>query len=300
MSPPLTARPTVTTVTSPLPTVTPPEVDDDDVVVVHLPNDEQVVSSSTTTTNRKPRKGTPVKICAVPNSGNPGNESVKPSAATSGRSDSDTETSSSCGDGDGELTDEKEIIYKSVCSIDVSETIATTQTLLLNGKRYDIVNVGGSRWITKNEYEMMRELRVLQMSTGGGTGGVGPAAASGTDMVGDTASAINTKETGNAKKRALEDDVINVTKTVDVDVSGTQEGTKRMRLEDSGDQGNQGNQGDARSIKTGVDVNLNFEKTPQVMVEVASEQKGGDGNTTYPAVREVLNTTNAPTGIAAK
>ena len=149
-----------------------------EVVVIPLTNDEQVVSSSTTSGGggRKPRKGTPVKLCTAHDvSSTPSHVVVveekspmgdhKPSEDTTRVNDSDTETSSSC-DNNEELMSEKQIIYKRVCSTDAHQTIANKQTLLLNGKRYEIVPVGGSRWITRNEYEMMRELQALQMSTG--------------------------------------------------------------------------------------------------------------------------------------
>ena len=52
----------------------------------------------------------------------------------------------------------KEDILVAVAASDASSTLAQCQTLLLNGKEYEIVPVGTSQWITRNEYEMMKEL----------------------------------------------------------------------------------------------------------------------------------------------
>ena len=125
-------------------------------VVVLPPDVEQTASS------RKPRKGTPVKLFTAPST----NETPLPLVVEPYTPVVQTPTPpppSSLASADD---NEKQLIFKRVCSTDAQQTLAKTQTLLLNGKRYEIVPVGDGRWITRNEYEMMRELHTLQVNAG--------------------------------------------------------------------------------------------------------------------------------------
>ena len=47
----------------------------------------------------------------------------------------------------------------------VDDDVITSQTLLLNGKRYEIVPLGDGRWISQNEYELLRGLDGISHSS---------------------------------------------------------------------------------------------------------------------------------------
>ena len=64
----------------------------------------------------------------------------------------------------------KQDILEAVSVSDATATVSQSQILLLNGKEYEIVPIGSNRWITRNEYEMMKELCEVQKSTVMSTG----------------------------------------------------------------------------------------------------------------------------------
>lgn len=59
----------------------------------------------------------------------------------------------------------KKDIMEAVAVSDVNTTLSQSQTLLLNGKEYDIVPVGNNQWITRSEYEMMKSLSEVHKPT---------------------------------------------------------------------------------------------------------------------------------------
>ena len=46
------------------------------------------------------------------------------------------------------------------------ETLAKAQILLLNGQEYEIVPIGGGRWISKNEYQLQKALKSVKKGQG--------------------------------------------------------------------------------------------------------------------------------------
>ncbi len=52
----------------------------------------------------------------------------------------------------------KDILEAVAQSNNAGEALKKVQMLMLNGKQYEIVSVGEGQWVTRNEYDMMREL----------------------------------------------------------------------------------------------------------------------------------------------
>ncbi len=61
------------------------------------------------------------------------------------------------GSGRNSTTDRQDIMA-AVAESNIMKTMDRVQTLLLNGKDYEIVPIGNGRWITRNEYELLKEL----------------------------------------------------------------------------------------------------------------------------------------------
>ena len=53
-------------------------------------------------------------------------------------------------------------LLEAVSQSDPDTTMARKQILVLNGREYEIVPVGAERWITRNEYELLRELCMVE------------------------------------------------------------------------------------------------------------------------------------------
>ena len=174
--------------------------------------------------SRKPRKGTPVKLChtpltkGLPNEGSPVSRQVFPEMSTSYETALTTssfhDNSPKGGNSTEDLTkatngtmkdagnfnigtmripihkpskespramlksssnpspslptvtqpDEKntEDIIEAVANSNAQQTLAKVETLRLNDKQYEIVPLGNKQWITRNEYEIMKELYAVQ------------------------------------------------------------------------------------------------------------------------------------------
>ena len=59
-----------------------------------------------------------------------------------------------------------EDIIEAVANSNAEETLAKVETLRLNDKQYEIVSLGNKQWITRNEYEIMKELSAVQKPSG--------------------------------------------------------------------------------------------------------------------------------------
>lgn len=65
------------------------------------------------------------------------------------------------GSGRATSTDKQNMMVL-VAGSDPANTLSQVQTLVLNGRDYEIVPIGNGQWITRNEYELMRELTLAE------------------------------------------------------------------------------------------------------------------------------------------
>ena len=151
--------------------------------------------------SRKPRKGTPIKLCHTPPvKGIPADVSeaslVGPCETDANEENSsDITQNTNCGKDAGNLNigtmkipihnpskespraimksaspsispksnpNNKEDIIEAVADSNAEETLANVETLRLHDKQYEIVPLGNKQWITRHEYEIMKELCAVQ------------------------------------------------------------------------------------------------------------------------------------------
>ena len=128
-------------------------------------------------TARKPRKGTPVKLCTTPPavhnvlptaSRNLSNFTVNQQSVTNLSKENvhgmvqtslvqnPTSVSTTKSGAEGSPLDLTRSPEASATTNSVENAILNSQVLMLNGKRFEIVPLGDGRWVTRNEYEIMK------------------------------------------------------------------------------------------------------------------------------------------------